>query len=103
MSFRDPDPARAKKVVESLAAIFVESNQGRSRLGTDEAKRFIEEQIKIYEEKLEEAENRLKEFRLRHLGQTTAGSDYFTRMEELRTRLKEPGSDFARQSSRVMH
>ena len=54
-------------MVQSLVSIFVESGLGRSRNDSQQAKRFIEEQIRTYEEKLVRAEERLKTFRLRNI------------------------------------
>lgn len=67
LAFQHTDPERARKVVQSLVSIFVESGLGRSRNDSQQAKRFIEEQIRTYEEKLVKAEERLKTFRLRNL------------------------------------
>lgn len=67
LSYRDPQPEKAKRVVQSLVSIFVESSLGDSRKDSDSARKFITEQIKNYEEKLREAENRLKEFKLRNV------------------------------------
>ena len=50
----------------------------------DTACRFIEEQIRQYEKRLEEAEDRLKEFRLKNMNlMGTDGRDYFARMATL--------------------
>jgi polysaccharide chain length determinant protein (PEP-CTERM system associated) len=67
LGYRDPDPEKAKRVVQSLVSIFVESSLGDKRKDSTTARQFIEEQVKAYEKKLEEAENRLKEFKLRNL------------------------------------
>jgi polysaccharide chain length determinant protein (PEP-CTERM system associated) len=67
LSFRDTSPDKAKRVVQSLVSIFVESSLGDSRKDTETAKKFIDEQIKTYETKLEDAETRLKEFKLRNM------------------------------------
>ncbi|MDO9194993.1 XrtA system polysaccharide chain length determinant [Rhodoferax sp.] len=76
LSYRDTSPDRAKRVVQSLVSIFVESSLGASRKDSDTAKKFIDEQIKTYEAKLEEAETRLKEFRVRNIElQTADGKD----------------------------
>jgi polysaccharide chain length determinant protein (PEP-CTERM system associated) len=72
LGYRDNDPETAKRVVQSLVSIFVESSLGQTRQGTSTATTFINEQIKTYETKLEEAETRLKEFRLKNL--TLAGT-----------------------------
>ena len=67
LAYRDPSPEKAKKVIQSLVSIFVESSMGASRKDTDVAKKFIDEQIKGYVAKLEEAETRLKEFKVRNI------------------------------------
>ena len=79
LAYQDENPERAKRVVQSLVSIFVESSLGATRKDSDSAKKFIDEQIKTYVVKLEEAEARLKEFRLRNMelqgadGQDMAG------------------------------
>ncbi len=81
ITYQDTSPDRAKRVVQDLLSLFVESGLGNKRRDSEAARRFIDEQIKGYEEKLSEAENRLKEFKLKNLGFTGAtGQDYFTRM-----------------------
>ncbi len=84
IGYQDPEPEQAKRVVQSLLSIFVEASLGGKRKDADTARRFIEEQIKQYEKRLEEAENRLKEFRLKNLSLVGAdGRDYFARMSGL--------------------
>jgi polysaccharide chain length determinant protein (PEP-CTERM system associated) len=84
ISYRDPNPDQAKRVVQSLLSIFVESSLGNTRKDTDVARRFIEEQIRQYEKRLEEAEARLKDFRLKNMNLVGAdGRDYFARMATL--------------------
>ena len=67
LGYRDTDPERARKVVQSLTTIFVESSLGDKRSDTDSARKFIDEQIAIYQKKLEEAESRLKQFKLQNI------------------------------------
>jgi polysaccharide chain length determinant protein (PEP-CTERM system associated) len=67
LEYRDTDPEKARKVVQSLTTIFVESSLGGKRSDVDSARKFIDEQILIYQGKLEEAESRLKEYKLKHL------------------------------------
>jgi len=97
LAYRDPEPERAKRVVQALSSIFVESSLGDKRKDTDQARKFIEEQIKVYEKKLQEAENRLKEFKLRHLVAggigADGGKDYFTRLNEVNTALSQARLD----------
>ena len=81
ISYQDVDPDRAKRVVQDLLSLFVESGVGNKRRDSEAARRFIDEQIKGYEKKLEEAENRVKDFKIKNVGFTgSTGQDYFTRM-----------------------
>ena len=90
LSYRAPEPERAKRVVQSLVSIFVESSLGGKRKDSDSAKKFIDDQIKNYEKKLEEAEGRLKEFKLRNITLATAdGKDYYGRVGEISTQLNQ--------------
>ncbi len=89
MAYRDNEPDKAKRVVQSMVSIFVESGLGASRKDTDSAKTFLAEQIKTFEAKLEEAETRMKEFRLRNLDRQSAdGKDAATRLGETYAQLE---------------
>ena len=89
MTYRDSEPDKAKRVIQSLMSIFVESGLGASRKDTDSAKTFLGEQIKTFEAKLEEAEARMKEFRLRNLERQGAdGRDAATRIAEIYGQLE---------------
>ncbi|HWP20757.1 MAG TPA: XrtA system polysaccharide chain length determinant [Burkholderiaceae bacterium] len=84
VSYRDTDPERARRLVESLVNLFMESSIGTKTRDSLEASRFIDEQIAEYEQKLVEAENRLKDFKLRNFGVSgVSNQDYFTRISEL--------------------
>lgn len=81
ISYKDPDPVRARRVVHSLVEMFVESNTSNKRQDSQQARRFIDEQIAEYEKKLSEAENRLKEFKIKNFGVSGAtNQDFFARM-----------------------
>ena len=91
LTFLDESPERAKKAVEILAGMFMDQSKGGKTADTEAAKRFIDEQIAIYEQKLREAENRLKEFRTQYLGMAPGEgrSDYFARMAETERLLNQ--------------
>jgi len=84
ISYRGPNPDRARRVVEATVNLFVESGSGAKRRDSEEAGRFIDEQIHTYEGKLTEAENRLKDFKIRNFGVTgVSNQDYFARVSSL--------------------
>ena len=88
LAYNNPNPEVAKKVVQSLVSIFVESSLGATRKDSASATTFINEQIKSYEAKLEEAEQRLKEFRLRNLEIAQPdGKDATSRLAEMSQQL----------------
>ncbi len=90
LSYQDRSPERARRVVQSLVSIFVESSLGATRQDSETAKRFIEEQIKTYVTKLEEAEARLKEFRLRNMElQSGDGKDMAARIGDVSGQLSQ--------------
>lgn len=94
VSYRDKKPARAQKVVQAMVTLFVESGLGSKRQDADQARKFIEEQIKAYEAKLLEAENRLKEFKLKNLERPGGGQkDYFGTLGEVQAQLNQAQLD----------
>lgn len=100
LAYRDPDPEKAKWVVQAVADFFVETTLGENRRDSAAAKKFIDDQIRIYEKKLLEAESRLKEFKLRHiefrLGDAKGGIDPMsaisTQLDQARLDLREAES-----------
>ncbi|HMW17891.1 MAG TPA: GNVR domain-containing protein [Accumulibacter sp.] len=90
ITYRDTQPESAKRVVQSLVSIFVESNLGDSRKDSESARKFLDKEIAGYEKKLEEAETRLKEFKLKNLEvQTGDGKDHFSKMTETSALLEQ--------------
>ncbi|MGE5102492.1 MAG: XrtA system polysaccharide chain length determinant [Deltaproteobacteria bacterium] len=91
ISYRDSNPAQARKVVQSLLTIFVESSLGDKRQDTQTAVKFLDDQIKSYEKNLQAAEDRIKDFRLKYMGVTSGaqGQDYFGRVAQLNSEIDQ--------------
>jgi len=84
ISYRGSSPDRAARLVEATVNLFVNSGAGAKKRDSQDAGRFIEDQIRSYERKLVEAENRLKEFKIRNFGVSgVSNQDYFTRVSTL--------------------
>lgn len=90
LAYQDNVPERAQRVVQALVSLFVESGLVGKQQDSTSARRFIDEQIANYEQKLSEAENRLKDFRLRNLALLGEGEhDYVTKISELSSKLSQ--------------
>jgi polysaccharide chain length determinant protein (PEP-CTERM system associated) len=72
LTYTDTKPERAQRMVREAVELFVKEGQERTA-PTNVVAPFIEQQIRQYEEKLVEAENRLKEFRLKYMYLLDAG------------------------------
>ncbi len=86
ITFIDRDSQLAKKVVQAVVTIFVENLLGETRQDTDTAQRFLDKQIAEYEARLVEAENRLKEFKVKNVGlMPSEGQNYYSRLQQAST------------------
>jgi polysaccharide chain length determinant protein (PEP-CTERM system associated) len=94
ISYQDANGDQAKKVVQSLLTIFVETSLGKTRQDISSSQRFIEEQLQQYQKKLADAENALKEFKQKHIGMMPGqGSDYYAKLAETSTLLRQAQLD----------
>ncbi|MFT4100288.1 MAG: Wzz/FepE/Etk N-terminal domain-containing protein [Burkholderiaceae bacterium] len=106
IEYQDGSPAAARKVVQSLLDIFVESNLGDKRRDAEQARKFIEDQITVYEKRLVDAETALKEFKLRNLAiMPNLAQDYVSRSNEAQrevsnARLELRQAEFSRDAVR---
>lgn len=81
ISYSNDNPKLAKDVVQSLLTIFVEGSLGGNKQESASAIRFIDEQIKAYEEKLAAAETALMNFKQKNVGLMPGqGSDYLSKL-----------------------
>ena len=90
IAYSNSDRELAKRVVQSLLTIFVESTLGESREETDSAQEFVGQQIKAYEAKLEAAELRLAEFKRKHIGMMPGSAqDYYGQLQSSKRDLQQ--------------
>ena len=90
IAFRYTDGKKARDVVQAALSIFIEQSLGESRTGGDSARKFLEEQIKDYDQKLREAESRQQAFRLKYMGLlSSSGKDFVTQMAVVGDQVKD--------------
>lgn len=94
VSYAAEDPKTAKNVVQGLLTIFMESSIGENRKTSDVATQFIDQQIKEYELKLTDTENRIKEFKQRNVGLMPGGGDYFAALQQASTELQSAENEY---------
>ncbi|MFO1056650.1 MAG: XrtA system polysaccharide chain length determinant [Dongiaceae bacterium] len=92
VEYTNADPVRARAVVQSLLTIFVESNLGNSRRDMEQARRFLDDQIRSYEEQLARADQRLADFKRSH-SELNEGAGVAVRLEAARQRLLQLRSE----------
>ena len=94
ISYRDVSPKRALQMVESTLALFVDIGSSGKKQDSIDARSFIDGQIHENEAKLVEAENRLKDFKVRNFGVTgVSNQDYFARMSSLSDEVSKLRTD----------
>ncbi len=90
ISYSDQNPQEAKRIVQSLLTIFVEGSLGDKRKDSDSARRFIDEQLKSYSEKLVAAETAVTEFKRGHLGLMPGeGGGYYGQLLQAKAAMEQ--------------
>jgi len=82
ISYTDKNPQMAQRVVQTLLDTLVEETLGSGRTDTVAAQRFLDDQIRDYERQLTEAEQRLADFKKKHIGaMPNQGQGYYARLQ----------------------
>jgi polysaccharide chain length determinant protein (PEP-CTERM system associated) len=90
LSYSDSDPAMAQRVVRKLLDTFVEDTLGLKRADSDQAQKFLVAQIKEYEQRLRDAEDRLAAFKQKNVGNMPGqAGDYYTQLQTASGQLEE--------------
>jgi polysaccharide chain length determinant protein (PEP-CTERM system associated) len=83
IQYSDTKRDRALQVVETLQQNLIENTIGGKRQGTEEARKFLDEQIREYEQRLSAAEDRLADFKKNNVGlMPTETGGYFQRLQQ---------------------
>jgi polysaccharide chain length determinant protein (PEP-CTERM system associated) len=100
IAYRDKDRARSLRVVETLLNTLVEETLAGKQKGSESAQKFLESQIKIYEARLSDAENKLADFKKRNVGlmptdqaQNGGGGGYFAQLQTEMDSAKKAETD----------
>jgi len=81
--YQHTDPRVAHSIARATVKLFEETLTKASHNDADIAQRFITKQLKEYETKLKEAEQRLKEFKRKNIGlMPDDGRSYYVRLED---------------------
>ena len=80
--YLDSSRARSLRVVTTLLNTFVDETLGGKREGSENAQKFLETQIKDYEQRLSAAEDSLATFKKQHVGlMPSEQGGYFTQLQ----------------------
>lgn len=77
IDYTDPNPDLAKRVVQALLTIFTESSLGGTRTDLSKSQKFIDDQLKNYQEKLLAKEQEMAEFKRRNIANMPASTGGF--------------------------
>lgn len=77
INFTDSNKDLAKRVVQALLTIFTESSLGGTRTDLTKSQKFIDDQLKGYQEKLLAKEKEMAEFKRRNIGNMPATTGGF--------------------------
>jgi polysaccharide chain length determinant protein (PEP-CTERM system associated) len=99
--YMDSSRDRSLKVVETLLNTFVDQTLGGKREGSENAQKFLEAQIKDYEQRLSNAEEKLAAFKKKNVGMMPAEQGgYFVQLQKEVDATKKAETDLSIAMSR---
>lgn len=87
IAYSDHDPNMARAVVQTLLDDLISESMTSDIADSAEAGDFLRTQIKQYEDRLTEAENRLAEFKRKNIGLLQGETDFYARFEAARAEV----------------
>lgn len=103
LAYTSNNPDMAKSVIQATLAIFIENTLGNSRNDNDAVKTFLDQQLKDYERRLLDAEQKITEFRQQN-GDVLKGDvgSYYNMLETERRRLEESQLQLTEAKTRLL-
>lgn len=99
--YQDGNRARSLKVVKILLDMLVDDTLGGKRAGSQSAQQFLEAQIADYEKRLRAAEDKLADFKARHIGlMPTQQGGYFAELQRESDTVADVKTKLAQAQSR---
>ncbi|MDN5870536.1 MAG: chain-length determining protein [Nitrococcus sp.] len=91
LSYQNPDPEIAQKVVQATLNVFVESSLGNTRKDLNTSREFLEQQVEAYKQRLEAMDERIKEFKREHVGMIPGENeaDYYGQLQQAQQALQQ--------------
>ncbi|MCK9606006.1 MAG: hypothetical protein M0R33_06090 [Methylomonas sp.] len=93
IGYSSTDPETAKSVVQAVLTVFSEQAQGKAMADATDAQHFIEQQIRDYEIRLQEAEKAKEDFKRANLDYLAGESDQFQLLNQLKEQLNTATSN----------
>ncbi|TAL88940.1 MAG: chain length-determining protein [Rhodanobacter sp.] len=90
ITYADPDRQMARKVVQAFLQILMNNTLGANSASAETAQNFLQQQVRSYGDRLNEAEKKLADFQKANVGfiPSQGGSSYFTRLQAAQTQLQ---------------
>ncbi len=91
ITYTDSDRQMAQKVVQAFLQILMNDTLGQNTASTETAQNFLQQQVQVYGERLNEAEQKLAAFQKANVGfiPSQGGNDYFTRLQAAEKQLQD--------------
>lgn len=89
IGYSSTNPEVAKSVVQAVLTVFSEQTQGKAMSDASDAQRFIEQQIRDYEIRLQDAEKAKEEFKRANLDLLNGETDQFQQLNGLKSQLAD--------------
>lgn len=90
IEYSNQDKMLARNVVQALLNVFIENVLGNKKKSSDTAQRFLDQQIREYEQRLIDAENKLKEFKQANIGRMpNEGQSYYQQLQASQAQLSQ--------------